>query len=114
MNFDLSDPKAKVTISALMLCAIIASTWKARAYFEEFKNDLHSGQQELKAAIESSRREYIMRADTNAAAIVQLANGQVHFTALQLWAYQLERENRGIQRTDGKSGLIVPEPQKTR
>lgn len=107
---DLSDPRTKITISVVMLIAFGVGCWNARAYFDDFQQNLQHGQIELKSAIEESRREYIRRADTNAEAIVRLANGQVSYSSFQVWAYKLERENRGLQREDGKSGLIVPEP----
>lgn len=106
-------PKTKISLGIGGVVGLALLGWNARAYFDEFRTELKDSFAHLDKSIEANRREYISRADTNAAAILALSKQQVSHQTLQVWVYQLERENRGVQRTDGKSGLVVPEPTKT-
>jgi hypothetical protein len=106
--------RTKITLSLAGVVAVLLAGWSARAWFEDFRSEQKEGLRKISEEIATSRREYTNRADTNAKAIMELARTQLHTQSFQIWAYQLERENRTLQRADGKSGLIVPEVGPTR
>lgn len=107
MNFS---PRTKVTISLAGVLTLALVGWNARAYFDDFRHEQKDAFRNLSQSIQKTHTELTGRIDSNVAAINLLAKDRVTTPELRLWAYQLERENRSVQRTDGKTGLVVPEP----
>jgi alpha-galactosidase/6-phospho-beta-glucosidase family protein len=102
--------RTKVTVSLAGVLTLALLGWNARAYFDDFRHEQKDAFRELSQSIQKTSTELNGRIDTNASAISLIAKDRVTTPELRLWAYQLERENRAVQRNDGKTGLVVPEP----
>lgn len=102
--------RTTLTLSLGAVLTIGLAGWNARAYFDEFRAEQKNAFAALKASIDDTHRALHGRIDINSAAITVLNRDRLTTPELRLWAYQLERENRDVQRANGRTGLVVPEP----
>jgi len=96
--------KIKVSIVGVLAicCSIIASTWAARGYLENWKNELS----EHFTAVERTQ----MRIAADIAETRQSLGSKWTENQMILWSAQLDKLNRTVKRNDSDVGLLVPDP----